>query len=29
MRLERTRASEARPAMAMAMCESISMIFFW
>jgi hypothetical protein len=29
MKFERTRASDARPAMAIAMCESISMIFFW
>lgn len=29
MKLERTRASEERPAMAMPMCVSISMTFFW
>lgn len=29
MKLERTRASEAKPAMAMPMWESIPMTFFW
>lgn len=28
MKLERTRASDERPAMAMPMCESISITFF-
>jgi hypothetical protein len=29
MKLDRTRASEARPARATPKCESIGMIFFW
>jgi len=29
MKLERTRASEARPARERPTCESMAMIFFW